>query len=134
MFYFLRYDVSFTLLTLFLSENETQFNSFLFNSTFTCAISAATVQIALVMFWDYTKGSAIALIALKVQNSDFFFTIYNVSFFYYILVIFSIFTLIGLIMAGANRIRYGDVIKGKEQQEKNDALNVALNPDDSDND
>jgi hypothetical protein len=86
------------------------------------------------MFWDYTKGSAIALIALKVQNSDFFFTIYNVSFFYYILVIFSIFTLIGLIMAGANRIRYGDVIKGKEQQEKNDALNVALNPDDSDND
>jgi hypothetical protein len=37
-------------------------------------------------------------------------------------------------MAGANRIRYGDVIKGKEQQEKNDTLNVALNPDDSDND
>jgi len=86
------------------------------------------------MFWEYTKGSAIALIALKVQNSDFFFTIKNVSFFYYILVVFSIFTLIGLVMAGANRIRYGDVMKAKEQQDKNDALNVALNPDDSDND
>ena len=86
------------------------------------------------MFWEYTKGSEIALIALKVQNSDFFFTIKNVSFFYYILVVFSIFTLIGLVMAGANRIRYGDVIKGKEQQEKNDNFTVALNPDDSDND
>ncbi len=85
------------------------------------------------MFWEYSKGSEIALIALKVQNSDFFFTIQNVSFFYYILVVFSIFTLIGLVMAGANRIRYGDVIKGKEQQDKNDAFNVALNPDDSDN-
>jgi len=86
------------------------------------------------MFWSYTEGSAIALMALKVQNSDFFFTIYNISIFYYVLVLFSIFTLIGLFMAGAGRIRYGDVIKGKEQQEKNDEGIVALNPDDSDND
>ena len=36
-------------------------------------------------------------------------------------------------MAGANRIRYGDVIKDKEKQEQNDSGRVALNPDDSDN-
>lgn len=66
------------------------------------------------MFWDYTKGSEIALLSLKVQNSDFFFKIAHVQIFYYIIVLLSLFTLAGLFMAGANRIRYGDVMQKQE--------------------
>lgn len=51
-----------------------------------------------------------------VYGAQSFAQILGVSFFIYILLLMSIFTLIGLMLKGGNRIRYGDIFL---QNEKN---------------
>lgn len=96
----------------FCSENETQFNSFLFNACLRNATCVAVVLLAVLNIPEYTQNSQIGLLMSKVYGSDSFGRVAGVSFFIYLLFLMAVFTIIGLVLKGfskgANRIRYGE--------------------------
>lgn len=94
-----------------MTENETQFNSFLFNACLRNAVCVAVVLIVVLNLPDYAGNSQVGFLMAKVNGAHSFGKIAGVSFFIYILLLMSTFTLIGLFIKGANRIRYGDEFK-----------------------
>lgn len=75
------------------------------------ATCIAVVLLAVLNLPAYAKNSEIGLVIATVYGADSFGTIAGVSFFIYLLLMMSTFTLVGLFLKGANRIRYGEVFK-----------------------
>ena len=98
--------------------NETQFNSFLFNACLRNAVCVAVVLIGVLNIPGYTEGSEIFLLMAKVNGAASFYKIAGVIFFIYIMLLVSAFTIIGLIIIGSDRIRYGDEIQKNNEKQK----------------
>ena len=78
----------------------------------------AVVLIGVLNIPGYTEGSEIFLLMAKVNGAASFYKIAGVIFFIYIMLLVSAFTIIGLIIIGSDRIRYGDEIQKNNEKQK----------------
>lgn len=85
------------------------------------ATCIAVVLLAVTNLPGYAGNSQIGIIIAVVYGSDSFGRIAGVPFFIYIMLLMAIFTIVGLLLKGGDRIRYEDVFMDNQAKGKNEA-------------
>ena len=80
----------------------------------------------------YTGPSNIRMIMATVYGAQSFGQIAGISFFIYLTMLMSIFTIIGLVWKGTNRIRYNDLYEEMKKKGKTQESEEPLVKEDSD--
>ena len=100
------------------SQNETQFNSFLFNIAIRNAVGSAVQVFLCLMMRNYTEGTAVYLLSYEVDGSSLFFNVAGVSWYFWGIMIMVMLTSVFLVFMKNGRIRYGDEIKEQKIDDK----------------